>query len=245
MDNTNNLELESELCGFHLYEKEGSARAHILDPENVEKEYSLYSGKSAYDDIWDIINILDRINLTRAKDDWGYYDNAVVCYMDELGLKKEDFKLDENGEFDLDAGEPLSTISEKEAEYFKEKSLEDLVGYCCSIKNYIGSPSYELYAVVATSLDGYKPHEVKTWNLEFNENGNVDLSTKNVLRYIEDDITIESQIDDLINIFSPDLYELNEAESLLPLYEKYEGSKQSVDDYKETIAELRESLNEE
>ncbi|WP_414152619.1 hypothetical protein ACKN8S_01805 [Limosilactobacillus reuteri] len=245
MDNTNNLELESELCGFHLYEKEGSARAHILDPENVEKEYSLYSGKSAYDDIWDIINILDRINLTSAKDDWGYYDNAVVCYMDELGLKKEDFKLDENGEFDLDAGEPLSTISEKEAEYFKEKSLEDLVGYCCSIKNYIGSPSYELYAVVATSLDGYKPHEVKTWNLEFNENGNVDLSTKNVLRYIEDDITIESQIDDLINIFSPDLDELNEAESLLPLYEKYEGSKQSVDDYKETIAELRESLNEE
>ena len=245
MDNTNNLELESELCGFHLYEKEGSARAHILDPENVEKEYSLYSGKSAYDDIWDIINILDRINLTSAKDDWGYYDNAVVCYMDELGLKKEDFKLDENGEFDLDAGEPLSTISEKEAEYFKEKSLEDLVGYCCSIKNYIGSPSYELYAVVATSLDGYKPHEVKTWNLEFNENGNVDLSMKNVLRYIEDDITIESQIDDLINIFSPDLDELNEAESLLPLYEKYEGSKQSVDDYKETIAELRESLNEE
>ena len=245
MDNTNNLELESELCGFHLYEKEGSARAHILDPENVEKEYSLYSGKSAYDDIWDIINILDRINLTSAKDDWGYYDNAVVCYMDELGLKKEDFKLDENGEFDLDAGEPLSTISEKEAEYFKEKSLEDLVGYCCSIKNYIGSPSYELYAVVATSLDGYKPHEVKTWNLEFNENGNVDLSTKNVLRYIEDEITIESQIDDLINIFSPDLDELNEAESLLPLYEKYEGSKQSVDDYKETIAELRESLNEE
>ena len=245
MDNTNNLELESELCGFHLYEKEGSARAHILDPENVEKEYSLYSGKSAYDDIWDIINILDRINLTSAKDDWGYYDNAVVCYMDELGLKKEDFKLDENGEFDLDAGEPLSTISEKEAEYFKEKSLEDLVGYCCSIKNYIGSPSYELYAVVATSLDGYKPHEVKTWNLEFNENGNVDLSTKNVLRYIEDDITIESQIDDLINIFSPDLDELNEAESLLPLYEKYEGSKQCVDDYKETIAELRESLNEE
>lgn len=245
MDNTNNLELESELCGFHLYEKEGSARSHILDPENVEKEYSLYSGKSAYDDIWDIINILDRINLTSAKDDWGYYDNAVVCYMDELGLKKEDFKLDENGEFDLDAGEPLSTISEKEAEYFKEKSLEDLVGYCCSIKNYIGSPSYELYAVVATSLDGYKPHEVKTWNLEFNENGNVDLSTKNVLRYIEDDITIESQIDDLINIFSPDLDELNEAESLLPLYEKYEGSKQSVDDYKETIAELRESLNEE
>lgn len=245
MDNTNNLELESELCGFHLYEKEGSARAHILDPENVEKEYSLYSGKSVYDDIWDIINILDRINLTSAKDDWGYYDNAVVCYMDELGLKKEDFKLDENGEFDLDAGEPLSTISEKEAEYFKEKSLEDLVGYCCSIKNYIGSPSYELYAVVATSLDGYKPHEVKTWNLEFNENGNVDLSTKNVLRYIEDDITIESQIDDLINIFSPDLDELNEAESLLPLYEKYEGSKQSVDDYKETIAELRESLNEE
>ena len=245
MDNTNNLELESELCGFHLYEKEGSARAHILDPENVEKEYSLYSGKSAYDDIWDIINILDRINLTSAKDDWGYYDNAVVCYMDELGLKKEDFKLDENGEFDLDAGEPLSTISEKEAEYFKEKSLEDLVGYCCSIKNYIGSPSYELYAVVATSLDGYKPHEVKTWNLEFDENGNVDLSTKNVLRYIEDDITIESQIDDLINIFSPDLDELNEAESLLPLYEKYEGTKQSVDDYKETIAELRESLNEE
>lgn len=245
MDNTNNLELESELCGFHLYEKEGSARAHILDPENVEKEYSLYSGKSAYDDIWDIINILDRINLTSAKDDWGYYDNAVVCYMDELGLKKEDFKLDENGEFDLDAGEPLSTISEKEAEYFKGKSLEDLVGYCCSVKDYIGSPSYELYAVVATSLDGYKPHEVKTWNLEFNENGNVDLSTKNVLRYIEDDITIESQIDDLINIFSPDLDELNEAESLLPLYEKYEGSKQSVDDYKETIAELRESLNEE
>ena len=85
MDNTNNLELESELCGFHLYEKEGSARAHILDPENVEKEYSLYSGKSAYDDIWDIINILDRINLTSAKDDWGYYDMAVVCYMDELG----------------------------------------------------------------------------------------------------------------------------------------------------------------
>ena len=245
MDNTNNLELESELCGFHLYEKEGSARAHILDPENVEKEYSLYSGKSAYDDIWDIINILDRINLTSAKDDWGYYDNAVVCYMDELGLKKEDFKLDENGEFDLDAGEPLSTISEKEAEYFKEKSLEDLVGYCCSIKNYIGSPSYELYAVVATSLDGYKPHEVKTWNREFDENGNVDLSTKNVLRYIEDDITIESQIDDLINIFSPDLDELNEAESLLPLYEKYEGTKQSVDDYKETVAELRESLNEE
>ena len=38
MDNTNNLELESELCGFHLYEKEGSARAHILDPENVEKD---------------------------------------------------------------------------------------------------------------------------------------------------------------------------------------------------------------
>ena len=98
---------------------------------------------------------------------------------------------------------------------------------------------------MATSLDGYKPHEVKTWNLEFNENGNVDLSTKNVLRYIEDDITIESQIDDLINIFSPDLDELNEAESLLPLYEKYEGTKQSVDDYKETIAELRESLNEE
>ena len=245
MDNTNNLELESELCGFHLYEKEGSARAHILDPENVEKEYSLYSGKSAYDDIWDIINILDRINLTSAKDDWGYYDNAVVCYMDELGLKKEDFKLDENGEFDLDAGEPLSTISEKEAEYFKEKSLEDLVGYCCSIKNYIGSPSYELYAVVATSLDGYKPHEVKTWNLEFNENGNVDLSTKNVLHYIEDDITIEARIDDLLGTSSPDLDELEEAESLLLIYEKYEGRKQFVDSYKETIAEFRESLNED
>ncbi|MQB61524.1 hypothetical protein DN435_07875 [Lactobacillus reuteri] len=245
MDNTNKLELESELCGFHLYEKEGSARAHILDPETVEKEYYISSGKSTYDDIWDIINILDYINLTSAKDNYGYYDMAVVCYMDELGLKKEDFKLDENGEFDLDAGEPLSTISEKEAEYFKGKSLEDLVGYCCSVKDYIGSPSYELYAVVATSLDGYKPHEVKTWNLEFDENGNVDLSTKNVLRYIEDDITIESQIDDLINIFSPDLDELNEAESLLPLYEKYEGTKQSVDDYKETIAELRESLNEE
>ena len=245
MDNTNNLELESELCGFHLYEKEGSARAHILDPENVEKEYSLYSGKSAYDDIWDIINILDRINLTSAKDDWGYYDNAVVCYMDELGLKKEDFKLDENGEFDLDAGDPLSTISEKEAEYFKEKSLEDLVGYCCSIKNYIGSPSYELYAVVATSLDGYKPHEVKTWNLEFNENGNVDLSTKNVLHYIEDDITIEARIDDLLGSSSPDLDELDEAESLLPIYEKYEGCKQFVDSYKETIAEFRESLNED
>ncbi|MDY4728559.1 MAG: hypothetical protein SPC26_00250, partial [Lactobacillus amylovorus] len=170
MDNTNNLELESELCGFHLYEKEGSARAHILDPENVEKEYSLYSGKSAYDDIWDIINILDRINLTSAKDDWGYYDNAVVCYMDELGLKKEDFKLDENGEFDLDAGEPLSTISEKEAEYFKGKPLEDLVGYCYSIKDYIGSPSYKLYAVVTTSLDDMA-HKVEVGDLEFDESG--------------------------------------------------------------------------
>lgn len=209
-----------------------------------KKEYSLYSGKSAYDDIWDIINILDRINLTSAKDDWGYYDMAVVCYMDELGLKKEDFKLDENGEFDLDAGEPLSTISEKEAEYFKGKPLEDLVGYCYSIKDYIGSPSYKLYAVVTTSLDDMA-HEVEVGDLEFDESGNVDLSTKNVLHYIEDDITIEARIDDLLGSSSPDLDELDEAESLLPIYEKYEGCKQFVDSYKETIAEFRESLNED
>lgn len=244
MDNTNKLELESELCGFHLYEKEGSARAHILDPETVEKEYYISSGKSTYDDIWDIINILDYINLTSAKDNYGYYDMAVVCYMDELGLKKEDFKLDENGEFDLDAGEPLSTISEKEAEYFKGKPLEDLVGYCYSIKDYIGSPSYKLYAVVTTSLDDMA-HEVEVGDLEFDESGNVDLSTKNVLHYIEDDITIEARIDDLLGSSSPDLDELDEAESLLPIYEKYEGCKQFVDSYKETIAEFRESLNED
>lgn len=80
MDNTNKLELESELCGFHLYEKEGSARAHILDPETVEKEYYISSGKSTYDDIWDIINILDYINLTSAKDNYGYYGECQeVC----------------------------------------------------------------------------------------------------------------------------------------------------------------------
>lgn len=174
----------------------------------------------------------------------GYYDMAVVCYMDELGLKKEDFKLDENGEFDLDAGEPLSTISEKEAEYFKGKPLEDLVGYCYSIKDYIGSPSYKLYAVVTTSLDDMA-HKVEVGDLEFDESGNVDLSTKNVLHYIEDDITIEARIDDLLGSSSPDLDELDEAESLLPIYEKYEGCKQFVDSYKETIAKFRESLNED
>ena len=88
-------------------------------------------------------------------------------------------------------------------------------------------------------------HKVEVGDLEFDESGNVDLSTKNVLHYIEDDITIEARIDDLLGSSSPDLDELDEAESLLPIYEKYEGCKQFVDSYKETIAEFRESLNED
>src|SRR5699024_11928905 len=99
-------------------------------PSTSEDEYDLEPDEVLSDLVYEI----DYANLAAADDP----ECMADLYMDEFGLKKTDFKLDEYGNFDLEAGEPLLTIENKEAEIMKEMSTSELMDHCNRVLDLFG-----------------------------------------------------------------------------------------------------------
>ena len=195
---------------FEAYRQNPIGQYEKIWPSTSEDEYDLEPDEVLSDLVYEI----DYTNLAAADDP----ECMADLYMDEFGLKKTDFKLDEDGNFDLEAGEPLLTIENKEAEIMKEMSTSELMDHCNRVLDLFGDGNYELYAVVYTSLNPEEEYRISLYDLDFTEDGGIDLSTKAVLHYIEQDFLIEDRIQDLLDM---EYLDLDEIESLLYFFEDY------------------------
>ena len=231
--NINKPEANNKVLRFEAYKQNPIGQYEKIWSSTSENEYDL----ELSEDLSDLVYEIDYANLAAADDP----ECMADLYMDEFGLKKTDFKLDEYGNFDLKAGEPLLTIENKEAEIMKEMSTSELMDHCNRVLDLFGDGNYELYAVVYTSLNPEEEYRISLYDLDFTEDGGIDLSTKAVLHYIEQDFLIEDRIQDLLDM---EYWDLDEIESLLSFFEAYEGgTKEEVEDYKKQISELRDQQN--
>ena len=81
---------------FEAYRQNPIGQYEKIWPSTSEDEYDLEPDEVLSDLVYEI----DYANLAAADDP----ECMADLYMDEFGLKKTDFKLDEYGNFDLEAG---------------------------------------------------------------------------------------------------------------------------------------------